>query len=428
MIRSIIYNLKANKVLNTILIVSTAISIAFAMVVYMVFILQTGDIGVENKRSRTLFSNSGYSYVKSDHSNRSSGMSDRMAKGIFENLEGVELVCYNRYSPNSKTRYNSTYFGYIGEIGKGGKHVMYKLVHPNHFKMYDYSFVSGRSFTEEENNSANTVMVVTDVLAKDLFGTDDVVGKFVKTENFLDFKIVGVVKQISSFYSYAYSQVFVPANTLRNDYSGKWSPENTRGNNIVSLLVKEGYPLKKVRKQIEKAQERINGELIDYKFEVEVDDIYQRSIDSLGGKVNPLLLLFILVLILLVVPGVNMSGMVSSLIEKRAEEIGVRKTYGATTKEIILLFFKENLIITLCSGILGLLLSMGMILLAKKWLFTSSTGILAQEFMDLPFGTFFHPIVFLMMLLFCFVLNFISVYIPAFHHSKSDIVESLKRR
>ena len=61
--------LRQNPFFSVVSIIGTAVSIAFAMVVYMVYDIQTANIRPESHRDRMVYSSYGYSYRKADHSN-----------------------------------------------------------------------------------------------------------------------------------------------------------------------------------------------------------------------------------------------------------------------------------------------------------------------------------------------------------------------
>lgn len=62
----------------------------------------------------------------------------------------------------------------------------------------------------------------------------------------------------------------------------------------------------------------------------------------------------IIVLVLLLIPAINMSGITQSQMRKRMAEIGVRKAFGATRSELLTQVLYENLLQTLLGGVLGL--------------------------------------------------------------------------
>ena len=71
--------LRQNPFFSVVSIIGTAVSIAFAMVVYMVYDIQTANIRPESHRDRMVYSSYGYSYRKADHSNANTGMSYQAA-------------------------------------------------------------------------------------------------------------------------------------------------------------------------------------------------------------------------------------------------------------------------------------------------------------------------------------------------------------
>ena len=84
--------LRQNPFFSVVSIIGTAVSIAFAMVVYMVYDIQTANIRPELHRDRMVYSSYGYSYRKADHSNANTGMSYQAASRVFGDLPGAELV------------------------------------------------------------------------------------------------------------------------------------------------------------------------------------------------------------------------------------------------------------------------------------------------------------------------------------------------
>lgn len=89
--------LRQNPFFSVVSIIGTAVSIAFAMVVYMVYDIQTANIRPESYRDRMVYSSYGYSYRKADHSNSNTGMSYQAASRVFGDLPGAELVTYTGY-------------------------------------------------------------------------------------------------------------------------------------------------------------------------------------------------------------------------------------------------------------------------------------------------------------------------------------------
>lgn len=87
--------------------------------------------------------------------------------------------------------------------------------------------------------------------------------------------------------------------------------------------------------------------------------------------------------------------MMSSRMDERLSELGVRKTYGATNMRLIGQVLWENLLLTCIGGLLGLLISYLIVLTASDWiltLFDSYTDVEKTPF--LSFEMLFNPTVF----------------------------------
>ena len=132
-------------------------------------------------------------------------------------------------------------------------------------------------------------------------------------------------------------------------------------------------------------------------------------------------------LLLLLLPAINLSGMVSNQMEARVAEMGIRKAFGAKKRVLLNEVIQENLVLTLCGGIVGYLLS---------WLFINSAVFLLLfnreedpvENVSLQLDMFFTPTLFLIAFVCCAVLNLMAALIPAWTSLKKPIVESLNQK
>ena len=137
-------------------------------------------------------------------------------------------------------------------------------------------------------------------------------------------------------------------------------------------------------------------------------------------------------LMLLLVPALNLSGMISSRMERRLPEMGVRKAFGATGGRLFSQIVWENLLLTCLGGIIGLVISYGMVVFAKDWLLTMLDGgtspLPDSVQMSITTDMLFNPTLFLIAFVVCIVLNMVSALIPACIALKKDIVYSLNKQ
>ena len=141
---------------------------------------------------------------------------------------------------------------------------------------------------------------------------------------------------------------------------------------------------------------------------------------------------FYILLALLFIPALNLSGMISSRMNRRMAEFGVRKSYGATNVQIIGQVLSENLFLTCMGGILGILFSYIIVLMANEWIMYIFSGMHNSTPNDIPatftFEMLFNPTIFLLVFGLCLVLNLISALVPTIWALHRPIVECLYTR
>lgn len=136
-------------------------------------------------------------------------------------------------------------------------------------------------------------------------------------------------------------------------------------------------------------------------------------------------------LLLLLVPALNLSGMIASRMECRLPEMGVRKAFGATGGRLFSQVVWENLLLTSLGGLLGLVLSFVMVLFAQEWLLTMLDGVTTmfpEGVRGVTWDMLFNLPLFLVTFLVCVVLNLVSALIPAGVALKKNIVYSLNQK
>ncbi len=194
---------KTNPLFSTISVMATAFTIAFVMTLYMVYAFRTANIAPESNRSRILYSDDGRSYITKDHSNANTGMSKSAAEKIFGNLENAETVSYIVNKGEGAA--------FVGTSPANRKKRVVSPVDDNYFKVFQFNFLAGKPFTAEQVEAQAKVAIIADRLALSYFNSvDDAIGKNI-TIGFADYRVVGVVKSVSSLFNKAYSDVWTIA-------------------------------------------------------------------------------------------------------------------------------------------------------------------------------------------------------------------------
>lgn len=382
----------------------------------MVYSLRTKNMSPEIYRSRTLYSAEEFSFLTKDHSHANSGMSWSAARKVFDNLENAEMVSY------------------VADMGEGAAYVgtspsnMEKRtvspVDDNFFKVFSFRFIVGSPFSREQLDAGAKVIIITDKMAKTLFGSsEDAIGKTVLVR-FMDYRVIGVVKSVSTIFNNAYSDAWIPAPHEMMDYGAKHS-EGLRGQCKAIVVAKKGVPMQVLKDEIDGRVKALNDGLREYTFEVKFFTHPEKSFFS-GAIDNPFKIFALLILVLLIVPAINMTGLLSTQMKKRSSEIGVRKAYGASQFQLTKQLVVENLMFTIVGGVLGLLLSFTAIFIFKNTLMSDMFSMIAGGEIELPLSYFFSPWLYVLMLIFCVMINLLSAIIPAWNASRTSIIETIK--
>lgn len=419
--------LKQTPLFSAFYILGTGIAIALVMVLAVLYYIKVGNIYPENHRSRMMVALSVHMQERgSTSSNTTWCYSLPFIENCFYPLEDVEAVTAVTVAESTLVK---------SEMLKRPLSVMRKFTDMSFWKVFDFKFIVGAPFEEADFRSGIPVAVISEWLARSAFGRTDVVGNELKL-NHRTYRICGVVKSPSYAMKFSFADVWVPY-TCDADVSGNNYLDAVGGFQVAILLHSAGdagrvkecvdeYVRKFNLQQHDGYQLLLHGQPYMYWKSL----FYQNAMENLD-YVKIIREIGVWLLLLLLVPALNLSGMIASRMEWRLPEMGVRKAFGATGGRLFSQIVWENLLLTALGGVLGLLLSFGMLFLAQQWLLTmldGGTRLLPNGGQGITWDMLFNPSVFLLTFLICVVLNLVSALIPACLSLKKDIVYSLNKQ
>lgn len=415
---------KQQPVLSIISVIGTALAIFLIMVVVMMQQVKVAPFAPESNRDRMLHNRyASVAQIDNEKYQSNGPMSWDHIKQVFMSMTTPEAVAV--YTAFSTT-------GNLSLPNEVPLAVDYIGVNDQFWKVFDFTFIDGKPFDEATFNANIPVIVITESVAKKLFGTTEVTGRSIDFDH-VPYTVAGVVKDVSSLATTAYAQAW-PNLSSTVEFASVWNG-NIGGYLSATILAKSRDDFDAVRAEYNKSINAYNTTLKESGQEVITRNRpYDQEKDACGQAANiepdvegARRTRWIIYAILLIVPAVNLSSMTESRLRQRVAEIGVRRAFGAKRSEILGGLITENLLITLAAGIVGWVLSIVFAYLSSSFLF-------AQPFTStvnpasLEIGMLVQPSTFLWALLFCFVLNLISSGIPAFRASRSNIVNSLSNR
>jgi len=223
-------------------------------------------------------------------------------------------------------------------------------------RIYKYTFTAGDAKSAME---APNSIIVTESTAKDLFGTTDVLNKSVHFDDKVDLKITGVIKDLPKNTSVFFD--FLMPWTL-NEALNNWIKEPSWGNFNYNTIVRmaPGTDINKFNLSIKGFMHRHNqyadGQLLV--FPLSKLHLYSTFVNgvSIGGNIEQLRLFMGLAIGILLIACVNFMNMATAKSEKRAKEVGIKKTIGATRRSLISQFLMESLVLTILSSVLAIVL------------------------------------------------------------------------
>jgi len=256
-----------------------------------------------------------------------------------------------------------------GRFYVGSKQISYKnnygsydirAVHPDHKYLENTIITQGRFLNRLDMEHFGKVIVIGDIVRKDLFKNGEkALGKYVEVGS-IPFKIIGVFEDNGG--NREMRKVYIPVSTAQRVFNGADHLNQvmfTVGN---ASLNQTKVIETKLRKEFaafhhfDPADQRaihINNDL----------DNYQKVMNLFLG-----IRIFIWIIgIGTIIAGiVGVSNIMMIVVKERTKEVGVRKALGATPGSIVGLILLESVIITSMAGYIGLMAGVGLLELVSK--------------------------------------------------------------
>ena len=224
------------------------------------------------------------------------------------------------------------------------------------FRMFTWKFISGNPSTALPDAYA---IVLTQSAAKSLFGNADPINKIIKVDNEYDAKVTAIVEDVpgNSTFQFDFVNSFNYAGNYLSQAMTNW--QNSSWD--VFLQMKPGADLKGVEKSINdiKYQHDPGDKEISTYFTFPMNKWRLQSEfkdgKNVGGMIEYVRLFSIIAIIILLIACVNFMNLSTARSEKRAREVGVRKTLGSGKRQLIFQFFSESIILASIAFVLSVI-------------------------------------------------------------------------
>jgi len=271
-------------------------------------------------------------------------------------------------------------------------------ISPDYLKVMEATLVSGRTFTEGDEDGKQQVAIIDESTARKYWPDRDPLGRRVRfgkdhTKNWLT--VVGVVKDIKNdgLDIDGVPHIFVP---VFQDPSKQ-----------VSVVLRTSMPARLVEPQIRHAIQSIDPGLPVFNV-VSMDDILDRSLasrrfsaDLVGGFAGLAVLL----------ASIGIYGLLAYTVGQRSREIGLRMALGAGREDILKMFLRKGVVLAGVGIVAGVVVS----------------ALSASVMASLLYGVRPHdPAVFVIAPLLLFAVAVLASYLPARRATRVDPMVALR--
>ena len=334
--------------------------------------------------------------------------------GSINSWRSVPLPAYEEMKIANANIVNSAVAGWGGNrlLSVDDTRVMQQgyYVSDEFLEMFEFPLLRGEASEVLDDLSS---IVISESLAKTLFRDEDPMGQMIKVEDQSTLQVTGVLKDIPGNSSFQFDYLMPWKHRVANN---PWVARNQTnwGNNSFQVFVELSDASKE-----EEANEGIK-EILTEKGQTDVPrwfflhpmekwrlhSNFENGVAK-GGMSDYVQLFTIIALFILVIACINFMNLSTARSERRAKEVGIRKTLGSLRRQLIMQFYGESILISVISFAVAVLLTMVVLpsyndLVAKQlaidfgsaqfWIFSLiiifSTGILSGSYPSLYLSSF----------------------------------------
>jgi putative ABC transport system permease protein len=256
--------------------------------------------------------------------------------------------------------------------------------------------------------------------AKSLFGNTDPMNKVVNVNNTRTYKITGVFEDFPMSSAFSGAHYMMSFYQIFMDYPDAKEMESnwTFGDIEIYARLQDNADLDKVSAKLKSI---FNGHGRDDKPELVLHPMSKWHLyadfsngKNTGGAIEYIKMFAVIGIFVLLLACINFMNLSTARSERRAREVGIRKSVGSLRRQLIFQFLGESLMITS----LSVLLSLVLLFLSLPWF----NG-LADKHIIFPSG---KPLFWFMITVFTLVTGIVAGSYPAFYLSSFDAVKVLK--
>jgi putative ABC transport system permease protein len=236
-----------------------------------------------------------------------------------------------------------------------------KRTDAEYWRVLDFPFLEGGPFTDQDVANGAMVAVINATTRDRFFGGAPAMGKTLEADG-LRFRVIGVVPDVPILRLVSNGDIYAPLTTAKTDayrrellggFGGLLLAQSTDDFPAIKAELETriraaALPGKQWKTLVAPAEsffDFVAGNLFGGRDEARAHPERLWGLLAVAGFLFSLL------------PAVNLVNLNMSRIMERASEIGVRKSFGASSRTLVGQFLVENLVLTILGGVAGFVLS-----------------------------------------------------------------------
>ena len=254
-------------------------------------------------------------------------------------------------------------------VDRGGEHLITvgdkKLImngmaaSEDFLNMFEFPLLSGN-----RNNILNdpSSIVITETTAKTLFGEDDAMDQPIRIDDIGDLKIVGILKDIPKNSSFDFDFI-IPWKYMMQNNPGISENENRWYGYYFPVYVELNDPIR--RTDVENSIKNMlteNG-MGDIKPELFLHPMsrwrlyskFENGVEK-GGLSDYVQLFSLIAIFIIIIACINFINLSTARSERRAKEVGIRKSLGSTRLNLVIQFMVESIILSFIAYLIAILI------------------------------------------------------------------------
>ena len=364
--------------------------------------------GVEGKSYRFLQTGSMVATHTDGHAMRTSPLGYRIVDRHFKPMQGKQAELVSALSgPRTTSVYRADR---VVEL-------MMRRVDAEYWRILDFTVLDGTLPSVEDVAQGRFVAVLNRSTAERLFGQARAVGQQIDVGG-QSFRVIGVVQD--ELHINAFADLWTPITT---DPSSDYRTQES-GDYTVMILARSPVELPMIQAEVARQATLVKFDdpkdfntayfWADRKLEFFARQLLGTHRQADSGAWLFLAVIGTAMVLFMALPALNLVNLNTGRILERASEIGVRKAFGASSRQLVWQFVVENVLLCLAGGALGLLFAKGVLV----WL--EGSGLIPYLRVELDFAVFGWG------LLLAVVFGLLSGVLPAWKMSRLHPVQALK--